>query len=94
MKYDYLSFGRPETGRVVTEDNNSVVMYSTNPYGGENLVLVDLDTDVAFRHGNDAVLAFARQNMARKAYRRAVRFLVEHGVPVNEWRFIASPFPG
>lgn len=88
MYYDYVSFGSPEKGKVVSEDKDSVIVYAGNPYGGENLVLVNLYTDDAFAHGNCAVLSFARQYMKKKAYMRAIRFLINHGVQVNSWVFV------
>lgn len=73
----FETFGRTETGRVVTEDarNGLRAVFARNPYGRHNLVLVDHQAR-ALRHGNRVVLGCLDRN---KTFRRAVEFLRQRG---------------
>lgn len=74
---NYEMFGSWRSGRVITEIGNLVVVKSRNPYGSHNLVLVDRDTNEAFRCGNATVLAWVASEQAtdrksKKAIRRTI----------------------
>jgi hypothetical protein len=80
MKYyvKFQNFGKRAHGTVVTSSatmtGESVIVYARNPYGLHNLVLID--NGVAVRHGNDAVIAWARAfGIREKQIRRAISFL-------------------
>ena len=71
---NYEMFGSWRSGRVITEIGNLVVVKSRNPYGSHNLVLVDRDTNEAFRCGNGATLSWvaSERNTDRKL-KKAIR---------------------
>ena len=73
----YDSFGESCVGRIVTECATAFVVNSRNPYGTHNLVLVDRDTWVAYRHGNLAVLSELINIYPRRMFVRAWKFLAE-----------------
>lgn len=81
----FLSFGQVCTGRIVTGNGNDVLVYSRNPYGSHNLVVVDRNTGEAFRHGNNASLDYAWAWISRKAYVKAMLFLIAHGVKMVDY---------
>ena len=68
--YQFESFGRTCSGRLVTSAPGMAVVSSRNPYGSHNLVLVDEESGEAIRHGTDAVVAAAFEWMPEKAYGR------------------------
>lgn len=74
----FLSFGKRESGRFVTENKYWAVINARNPYGTHNLVLVDKETDEAFRHGLGPVLIMLK-NWDEKTYRKTVRALYKRG---------------
>lgn len=79
----FSSFGRVQTGRLVTQTRDCLVIYARNPYGKHNLVLVDKERGEAFAHGNIAVL----QSIGlQRAYRKARAFLGSKGVG-TDWVF-------
>lgn len=75
---NYEMFGSWRSGRVITEIGNLVVVKSRNPYGSHNLVLVDRDTNEAFRCGNVATLSWiaSEENTDRKL-KKAIRRTIE-----------------
>ena len=83
----FINFGNAATGRVVTGDKEVQVVYSRNPYGSHNVVLVEVESMEAIRHGTEGVLVYAFLNMSRKAYRRVRAFLAARGVAAD-WSFI------
>jgi hypothetical protein len=80
----FTSFGRSSVGRVVTEDSGFAIVNSRNPYGSHNLVVVDLDNEVAVAHGIDAALREAFYS-SRKTYRKVRRFLSEKMPGTVSW---------
>lgn len=81
----FMSFGQVCTGRIVSGNGNDVLVYSRNPYGSHNLVVVDRNTGEAFRHGNNASLTYAWNWISRKAYVKAMLFLMAHGVEMVDY---------
>ena len=81
----FTSFGRINTGRIVTGNGNDVLVYSRNPYGSHNLVVVNRNTGEAFRHGNNASLTYAWNWISRKSYVKAMLFLIAHGVEMVDY---------
>ena len=79
---NYEMFGSWRSGRVITEIGNLVVVKSRNPYGSHNLVLVDRDTNEAFRCGNIATLAWVASESCKdsKIKRALVRCFEAIGV--------------
>lgn len=75
---NYEMFGSWRSGRVITEIGNLVVVKSRNPYGSHNLVLVDRDTNEAFRCGNVATISWvaSEENTDRKL-KKAIRRTIE-----------------
>ena len=80
LSFHFESFGSVACGRVITSGNGWGLVYASNPYGGHNLVAVDLATGEAVAHGNDAALGHAFLEMPRKQYRKARAFLAARGV--------------
>jgi hypothetical protein len=70
----FTNFGRPAVGRVVTEEGSYAFVNSRNPYGGHNLMVVDLVEEEAVAHGVEAVLREAFYS-SKKTYRKVRRFL-------------------
>lgn len=81
--YKFVSFGRTESGRVITAAAGLAVVQSRNPYGTHNLVLVDEERGEAIRHGNMAALAAAASWMPRRQYRRVRKHLAARGIGLN-----------
>ena len=81
----FTSFGRINTGRIVTGNDHEVLVYARNPYGSHNLIVVDRDHGEAFRHGNNASLTYAWNWISRKAYVKAMLFLMAHGVEMVDY---------
>lgn len=83
----YRSFGRTESGRVITAAAGLAVVQARNPYGGHNLVLVLVDEDEgrgeAIRHGTLATLAAVAGWMPRRQYRRVRKHLAARGIGRN-----------
>lgn len=77
---EFLNFGRPANGRVITHCGDYVVALSRNPYGSHNMVLVDEGRNEAICHGDAAVLQFAYNCLGRRAYRRAARVAAARGL--------------
>lgn len=82
--YHFSSFGHVASGQLVTSGAGWALVYASNPYGGYNLVVVDMTTDEAVGHGNAAALGHAFMEMPRRAYRRARAFLAARGV-ASRW---------
>lgn len=76
----FMSFGRINTGRIVTGNNTDCLVYARNPYGTHNFVVVNRDNGEAFRHGNNASLDYAWNWISRKSYVKAMLFLMAHGI--------------
>lgn len=68
----FENFRQSATGRLVSHTAMISIVFSRNPYGSHNLVLVD-DCGEAFRHGNEAVLEYLQSYPA--LWRKAKRFL-------------------
>lgn len=81
----YSSFGRTESGRVITAAAGMVVVQSRNPYGGHNLVLVDEGRGEAIRHGNIAVVEAVANWLPRRQYRRVRKHLAARGIGRTWW---------
>ena len=81
----FRSFDKWCSGRIVTGNGNDALVYSRNPYGSHNLVVVDRNTGEAFRHGNNASLDYAWNWISRKAYVKAMLFLMAHGVEMVDY---------
>ena len=81
----FKSFEKWCNGRIVTGNGNDALVYSRNPYGSHNLVVVDLEKREAFRHGNNASLDYAWAWISRKAYVKAMLFLIAHGVKMVDY---------
>lgn len=79
----YSSFGRTESGRVVTAAAGLAVIQARNPYGGHNLVLVDEERGEAIRHGTMATLVAVASWMPSRAYRRVRKYLAARGIGLN-----------
>lgn len=76
----FENFGERGKGVCVTsfvskEEETEVygAVFSRNPYGTHNLVLINISTNVAVVHGNLPVLEILEQN--QRAYRKAIKFL-------------------
>jgi len=74
----FESFGQTVCGTMVTELEGAAIVYSRNPYGNHNLVLVDWYRLEAIRHGNTACLAECLRE-SKQAYRKARKFLAARG---------------
>ena len=79
----FTSFGRHESGRLITHFNGLEVVQSRNPYGSHNLVLVSSDTGEAIRHGSVAVLEAVANWLPSKTYRRVRKYLANRGIGLN-----------
>ena len=79
----FISFGRQESGRLITHFNGLEVVQSRNPYGSHNLVLVNSDTGEAIRHGTVAVLEAVVNWLPTKTYRRVRKYLAKKGIGIN-----------
>ena len=74
---NFRMFNSWRSGRVVTEIGNLMVVKARNPYGSHNLVVVNKDTNEAFRCGNLATIFWVASETAsdrkvKKAVRRAI----------------------
>ncbi len=71
---NFRMFNSWRSGRVVTEIGNLMVVKTRNPYGSHNLVVVNKDTDEAFRCGNLATIFWvaSEENTDRKV-KKAIR---------------------
>ena len=76
----FMSFGRTESGRVITSAAGLAVVQSRNPYGTHNLVLVDDERGEAIRHGSVAVVEAVANWMPRRQYRRVRKHLAARGI--------------
>ncbi len=79
----FISFGRQESGRIITHFNGLEIVQSRNPYGTHNLVLVNADTGEAIRHGSVAVLEAVANWLPTKTYRRVRKYLAKKGIGIN-----------
>ncbi len=79
----FVSFGHIQTGRVITSFSEMAVVQSRNPYGGHNLVLVNLASGEAVRHGNLAVTEAAANWFPRKKYQKIRSYLSERGIGLD-----------
>lgn len=85
----FSSFGRTETGRLITAAAGLAVVQSRNPYGSHNLVLVDKETGEAIRHGSLATLECVANWMGMRAYRRVRKHLASRGIG-RDWVAVAK----
>ena len=76
----FESFGETQSGRVVTHWGDDIIVFTRNPYGSHNLVIVDWRTGEATVHGNIAVAEAAVNWLPKKTYRKVRKFLVARGV--------------
>jgi transketolase len=79
----FISFGRRESGRVITAAAGLAVVQARNPYGSHNLVLVDEESNEAIRHGSLATLECVANWMSRRAYRRVRKHLASRGIGLD-----------
>lgn len=79
----FTSFGRRESGRLITHFNGLEVVQSRNPYGSHNLVLVNSDSGEAIRHGSVAVLEAVANWLPTKTYRRVRKYLAQRGIGLD-----------
>lgn len=82
--YSFTSFGRRMSGRLVTDDGFHAVVQARNPYGSHNLLLVDMASGEAIRHGTAVVVGAVCSWMSDRAYRRVRKFLAARGI-AREW---------
>mgnify|MGYP001438308630 CR=1 FL=1 len=80
----FESFGQPASGRVITEGGGYAFAQCRNPYGTHNLVVVDMTTKQAIRHGTAAALLFAFEWCGKHAYRKVARVAAAKGL---RWTF-------
>ena len=83
MHTKFVSFGRTESGRVITHAAGLAVVQSRNPYGSHNLVLVDEESGEAIRHGTMATVATVASWLPRRQYRRVRKHLAARGIGLN-----------
>ena len=81
----FTSFGRTESGRVITHAAGLAVVQSRNPYGTHNLVLVDEERGEAIRHGSLAVVEAVANWLPRRQYRRVRKHLAARGIGRDWW---------
>lgn len=81
----FVSFGRTESGRVITAAAGWVVVQSRNPYGTHNLVLVNEGSGEAIRHGSLAVVEAVANWLPRRQYRRVRKHLAVRGIGRDWW---------
>lgn len=75
---NFRMFNSWRSGRVVTEIGNLMVVKTRNPYGSHNLVVVNKDTDEAFRCGNLATIFWiANERNTDRKVKKAVRRAIE-----------------
>ena len=79
----FTSFGRRESGRLITHFNGLEVVQSRNPYGTHNLVLVTSHNGEAIRHGTVAVLEAVVNWLPTRTYRQVRKYLAKRGVGLN-----------
>lgn len=84
---EFENFGNLVTGRIITHEGDVMVVYSRNPYGSHNLVLVKEDQEsnnnwenLSFRHGNAQCLEFIGIWMSERVWRKTVKFLAGRGL--------------
>ena len=80
MNVYFESFGKTQSGTIVTHWGDDTIIYGRNPYGSHNLVIVDWETGEATVHGNIAVAEAAANWMPEKTYRKVRKFLAAKGV--------------
>ena len=85
----FFSFGRTESGRVITAAAGLAVVQSRNPYGSHNLVLVDEERGEAIRHGSLAVVEAVANWLPRRQYRRVRKHLAARGIG-RDWCAVDS----
>ena len=83
MNVCFESFGETRSGTIVTHWGDDTIIYSRNPYGSHNLVIVDWETGEATVHGNIAVAEAAANWLPKKTYRKVRKFLAAKGVGHN-----------
>ena len=76
----YSSFGRTQSGRLITAADGMAVVQARNPHGTHNLVLVDMERGEAIRHGTLATLECVANWMPSRAYRRVRKHLATRGI--------------
>lgn len=79
---NFVSFGREESGRVITHDGEFAVVQCRNPYGTHNLCIVDNGND-AFVHGTHATLEWVANHMGKRNYRKVRKHLAARGIGLN-----------
>lgn len=71
----FKNFDKMAKGTVITNNKNKIVVYTLNPYGGYNIVLVEKLNDnfaEAYKHGTKAVLG---ELQGTKAYKKVIKYL-------------------
>lgn len=71
----FKNFSKVAKGTIITNHKNNYVVYTLNPYGGYNIVLVEKineDYIEAYKHGTKAVLG---ELEGTKAYKKVIKFL-------------------
>jgi tRNA(His) 5'-end guanylyltransferase len=71
----FKNFSKISNGTIITNHNNKFVVYTLNPYGGYNIVLVEKlneNFSEAYKHGTKAVLG---ELQGTKAYKKVIKYL-------------------
>ncbi len=76
---EFRNFGQDAHGRLVTHEDNRAIVFTRNPHGSHNLILIDLDRGEAYRHGDVAVLQQLDRERNERLVRKALQFLAKRG---------------
>lgn len=81
--FQFRNFGRVATGSLIYDgldlwDRKIFVVWSRNPYGSHNLVLIDCNYE-SFRHGNRACLDALKYRVGLDVFNFAIEFLKSRG---------------
>ena len=80
----FESFNRLANGRIITEGGGYAFIQSRNQHGSHHLVVVDMGTWQAIKHGTAASLLFAFNFCGQHAYRKVARVAARAGI---QWTF-------
>lgn len=78
----FKSFGKKNSGKVISADNKYAIVQCRNPHGSHNLVVVDKDRGDAILHGSLVSLNFAIYFMGRH-YRKVRKHLAKKGLGIQ-----------
>lgn len=81
---EFMSFGKKTLGVILakwTDDAEYVVVVSKNPYGSQNLVLVEINgsENIAIIHGNIQVTQHCYSNAPVGIYKKVKRWMASRG---------------